>query len=226
MAATQQLMQLLPEDVIRVILEFLVESKWHVLADGVALGCVGGYVDGTCRLFRKISWELRWKLEYPDGKVLLNARSSKLRLLKGWFGSSLRSLVISVASLGANSVQDDIDSMQHNLLGGVNLDEAFPGLKSLTLSACAREPVVDVGVEEAFVLGQPDGEGLDEDLDEVQPGDSPAFIGQCRYDLDHLGDVPRGAVFAVDRFPLPNRISSGFESVEMHNINDPAEFNL
>ena len=217
MAATRHLTQLLPEDVIRFILEFVVGSHWQVLDDGVELGSVVEYVEGTCRLFRKMCWELRWRLEYPDGKVLLNARSPKLRLLKYWFGSGLRSLVISVA--GADSVQDDIDSMQHNLLGGANLVEAFPGLKSFALSACAGEPKAAESVE------ADDIELLD-NLDEVQNEDYPGLIGQCRYDLDHLGDLPRGAVLVVDRFPLPNRISPGFESVEMHNIHDPADCNL
>ena len=58
MAATLQLgnMRLLPEDTIGLIFEFVVESNWQVLDDGVELGSVVGLVEGTCRLFRDMCW--------------------------------------------------------------------------------------------------------------------------------------------------------------------------
>ena len=151
--------------------------------------------------------------------MLLKASSPRLTVLKDCFPSGLRSLVISIDGADSvSTVQGVINSMQNNLLGGATLVEAFPGLKSLTLSACAGEPEAAESVEEDdFVLQLEE----DDSLEEVKHND----FRQCRYDLNGFGYAPPGAVLATDCFPLPNGFLS-YELVEMRNINDPAVFNL
>ena len=118
---------LLPEDLIRAILAFAVESDW--------LHCS---IDLTCKQLRMICCEQRFRLNYPQGRVVLAACSRKLQLLEQWFSSGLRELAIRVRT------EEDIVSMQSKLLqSGKSLAGSFPSLKSLTLS-CPADPALPI----------------------------------------------------------------------------------